>query len=144
MARRKRGIDEYYIHKAAHEIVNNSTTLQNDDHFVFAVTANSRWVVELHLNMISSAVADFKFDFSVPSGGYHGLTLDTSGTTFWNQAAASTITACAGSQTLAVLRGTIVIGSTAGNVQFRWAQNTAEATNTTVYADSILVAWRVK
>ena len=144
MARRKRGIDEHYIRKTPTETVSNSTALQNDDNFVFPIGTNQTWVVDIYLLMRSGATPDFKFDFVVPTGGsYVGTTIESAGITHFLDAGHA-ITSSAGEWIQPQLHVAVATGATAGNVQFRWAQNTAEVSNTEVGEDAVLVARRVK
>ena len=144
MARRKRGIDEHYIRKTPLETVNNSTTLQNDDNFVFPVGTYQTWIVDIYLLLRSGAVPDFKFDFVVPAGAsYVGTTIESAGITHWINAGHA-ITSSAGEWIQPQLHAAFATGATAGTVQFRWAQNTAEASNTEVGEDAVLVARRVR
>src|SRR5262245_12791739 len=54
--------------KTSDETVNNSTTLQNDDNLLLAVTANEIWQFKLCILYNSSTAADFKMAFTFPSG----------------------------------------------------------------------------
>ena len=56
------------IVKTADEVVNNSTTLQNDDHMFFPIDANERVAFLLHLTHVGGSTADLKVNFAGPSG----------------------------------------------------------------------------
>lgn len=141
----------FHVVKSADESVTGSTSLQNDDHLVFAVGANEIWVAEYFLTLISASVTpDFKLDFSVPSGAVggfaftrrdtaSGLTEETAGNfgspldmgidaanTYWPM----------------YVYLYIDTAGTAGNVQLRWAQNTSNANAMTMKAGSMLRATR--
>jgi hypothetical protein len=143
---------ETIVRKTADETVNNSITLQDDDQLLFAVEANSFYIFTLFVTYNSSTVADWKWNFSVPASTTGRRKSDV---------LASGATSCGGSTTLAsnvitqevnsiggtasdcenVITGQVATSGTAGNVTFRWAQNTAEVSNTIVRANSYLT-WR--
>lgn len=153
------GVSETVIRKAADETVNNSATLQNDDHLVLPVAANETWQFELWLLLSSSSgsAADWKFGWTVPA----------STTMFWGSPSANAATnqfvtvgvaatpvaltsesgtVTSGSDAVTngvILRGWIRVAGTAGNVQFQWAQNTATAVDNKVLKDSVLIARRI-
>jgi hypothetical protein len=150
-----RGVDRF-VRKTSDEIVNNSATLQNDDQLVIAVSANSRYRLELMLICSSSTTADIKGGWTGPSGAtltwgtfapHRAQTTITSASTSVNLLAIGGVADMAGfgtsSNALYVLRGVLNVSSTAGNLQFQWAQSTADATNTTVRANSVLSVRRL-
>ena len=56
------------VRKTADETVNNSTTLQNDDHLQLALAANDIYLVELFLLQQSPSLnSDFKCGWSYPA-----------------------------------------------------------------------------
>lgn len=135
------------VRKTANETVNNSANLQNDDELKFAIAANEVWDVYLKVFYTSSAVADFRAGVVGPAGCVINGVLhkfDLAGTFLMagvgldNYNAQGTV---AGRWTS--IHFTIRNGGTPGNLQFRWAQNTAEATNTIVYANSYVIAQKV-
>lgn len=145
-----RGIDRA-VRKTSDETVNNSSTLQNDDALVIAVSASSRYRVELMLICSSSTTADIKGSWTGPSGAtmtwgtfapHRAQTNINSATISVNSFAIGGVADMAGfgtsSPALYVLRGLLTVSTTAGNLQFQWAQSTAEATNTVVRANSVL------
>lgn len=133
---------ERYV-KGATETVNNSTTLQDDDDFAFAIGANEIVPFHMWIRGDSNATADFKWAFSVPSGG-GGVVLQTA---YGGAGVGSSITPFAissgtGIQTNAgfyiYFTGFAQAAATPGTVQFQWAQNTLDASDTTVQAGSWL------
>jgi hypothetical protein len=146
------------VPKTATETVNNSATLQDDDELAVTVDTGTVCKVELWL-MLSAAgtAADWKFAWSVPSGGeiYWGPISAQAGDSGWvrNQAATtpggllvSTDSLPAGSMNGrhgVMLAGIYVGGGTAGDLQFQWAQNTADASDSKVLANSVLIAQKV-
>jgi hypothetical protein len=137
MTRRKRAIDEHYVRKASDETVSNSTTVQSDDEILFPVGVNETWIFTIFLLYSTSGVADFKHQFSVPSGtaGRHE--------TIGGEAAIASPLTTGGGASSRSITGVIRSGSTAGNITLQWAQNTAEVSDTKVLADSVLTAHRV-
>jgi len=133
--------------------VNNSTTLVNDDHLVAVLAASETIFFLAHIYHVGNGTADFKFSFTVPSGAtvlwnaVGGLSysdadafeirtpISVSGTGFG-------IGASTGNRTVTVL-GLVRNSTTAGNLQFQFAQNTATVVDTKTLTDSFLMAWRV-
>lgn len=144
------------IRKTADETVNNSAALQNDDHLVLPVLASEVWAFDLTLLLTSgNTIPDWQFAWTVPAGAtmqWGGVS--SSGTANqWVTAgvAASPISLTSESGVIlsgsaasgvsgVFFRGVIVVSSTAGNVQFQWAQNTAHASDSKVLANSHMVA----
>jgi len=132
------------ITKSADEIVNNSATLQNDDHLVVAVKANEDMTLRVCLVCkTASATPNLKIAFTVPTGGA------IKGKTFVENSATPTDVADLTSTQVLALPGTGRIcyilakytgGANAGSVQLQWAQNTATVEDTTVEAESYLLA----
>lgn len=139
--------DVIHIVKAANEDVNNSSTLQNDDDFSFAVLANEVWSLHMAIQATFRLTSDFKFDWSVPSGAamrissrlYRADTLEDAiiGDIGDHPFVLGTTT-----EYLLVINGVIVIGGTAGTAQFQWAQRTAAIENTTLRRESYMIARR--
>ena len=142
------------IRKLGNETINNSSTLQNDDHLVAAVEANKSYAFLLSVAFAPLAASDFKMDFAIPSGASGTKILNA----FWTDGSVSA-TWSTGHTALAtdvplllssgtplaafIMSGIVVVDSTAGNLQFRWAQNSAASEDTTVKQDSFLLIWEV-
>ena len=146
-----------YFRKTADETVNNSTTLQNDDHLVFPLFSNG--VYDFECRLITSATSttpDFQAQFSVPSGATMNWGSDMFGhTTAANQVYywAPTITTATpnvlftqtgnpfwGSNngtTGSIFSGQIYTSSTAGNVTLQWAQGVANASDSKFLTNSL-------
>jgi len=141
-----------YIIKSANETVNNSTTLQNDNDFSFAIAANEKWLVELFLAITSvSANSDFKFNFTLPASCTirFGVGSNSAITGTWG--AGATSVSPTGLSTSAnvsagsfngtwglIVVATIINAGTAGTVQYQWAQDTAVAEDTILLANSVM------
>ena len=143
------GLHTALIVKAADETVNNSETLIDDAELKLAVAANEVWAFILLPITYSSVAAAVKAQFTVPSGavleGYYwgnrsdaafdGSSLEAEGAFTMFGASDNYIFSC--------VLGVIINGSTAGNVQFQWAQNTAEESDTKVLKNSCILAWKL-
>lgn len=130
--------------KSADQTLNqSSTTLQNVTEMVFAVGANEVWVFDFFILINSGSTPDFKYGFDLPSGGavykiYNWGNLQT----FTSIPSANTLTTTGIDQYYRM--NLLYIGSsTAGNVQFQAAQNTADASDTKVLANSFIIAHRL-
>lgn len=143
-------LDTQNLRKAADETVNNSTALQNDDHFLFAAEAGKTYVGEFFLifTTVNSAI-DCKIGFSFPAGTMsYGLTaMDPavaagvigSGNYGAFSAAVSGVSAIAGGVASAetIVRVSFTYACTTdGTVRLMWAQNTLTASNLTMKAGS--------
>ena len=123
------------IRKTAEESVNNSTTLQNDDHLLAAIAASATRIVRFVINVAEgNTAADIKVALVVPSGASvmeYAVTFQSQ--TVMEDGGASLLsgmplTYWAASATQLLTFDVIVINSTAaGNIQLQWAQNTAHA-----------------
>ena len=131
------------IVKAADETVNNSTTLQDDDHLLFAVAANEKWQFEGVLMFEGPTTADMKFAFSGPAasvGAWAGLQLEgTAQTDIGAELGTAQVLAFANSARQHVrFWGSIANGANAGNLKLEWAQDTATVADTTMHAGSYI------
>jgi len=138
--------------KPSSQAVTSSTTLVNDTALVLAVAANSTYLVHGVIEYNGANGGDIKWTFTIPAGasGFFGATYTaaTSGNFAGGAAFAWTDTTPSqgnGTGTPMDIRitGILVIAGTAGNLQFRWAQNTSNATATTVMPNSALLAYRI-
>lgn len=130
--------------KTANETVNNSATLQNDDHLVVAVAANATYDFTMVLHYTSGTTPDLKIGWTVPSGttmawtaAYYDPSLSLGMTSNLTQ---TTVLALGGStfNQSTYIHGVIITSSTAGNVQLQWAQNSATGSDTIIYAGSYI------
>lgn len=146
------------VRKTSDEIVNNSSTLQNDNELLVAVSASTVYLVELTLLLnAANATADFKFGFTGPaSATFSWGVLATEAPGTFSSFIGSSLTPLAmrtisdsitvGSNTgntALVLRGILVVAGTAGNLQMQWAQGTANASDSKVLTNSIIIARQI-
>lgn len=138
--------------KGADEIVNNSTTLQNDDDLFIALGANETWkffAFLLYENNSSGGADDLKVGWTVPSGAtirWMPQGLNATNTFYSDHDAYSGGTAAFGTSTIeriALMHGFVFTSTTAGNLQLQWAQGVASATDLRVQRGSFLEAKRI-
>lgn len=147
------------VYKSADESVSNST-LQDDDHLLFAIGANERWVVQYHLFVTNAAnTGDLKMDVTAPAAadvvryGNLGLALGATAVEATGRAqaradagslAAGIVASGTAAENYVLMAAYVDNGANAGNVTLRWAQQTTDGTNATVVkAGSYLVAFKV-
>lgn len=133
----------------------SSTALQSVTALVAAVPAAGTFAFRGIIYYSSSSTADIKFAFLLPAAGtivWNGPgvvpggtgTGDTTGST---SVASDSSLSYAGNGLGVIMacqiEGTYVAGGTAGNLQFRAAQNTSEATQSIIHAQSRLEIWRI-
>lgn len=138
--------------------VNNSTTFVADAVLTVAVDANATYKVECFIVYDGSVAGDLKIGWNYPSGttGTLGTIGLYAGSTALGNGTAAPIGFAddissgrnigglgVGSTLFAQVVGYIVTSSTAGNLQLKYAQVNADATNLTVQAGSTLVVTRV-
>lgn len=136
------------IVKSADEIVNNSTTFQDDDEITFTPTINKTYFWMMILLFISNTTADFKLQFTVPTGATMTapnpaaiIFRTTTPTTFADDLTVTTTIAASNSNASLGFYGRLIMGSTAGDVTLQWAQATATVLDTKVLKGSILLVW---
>lgn len=141
-----------WIYKTADETVNNSSTLQNDDHILLAVAANEIWAFELFLMYDGTQPGDYGLTiaFSVPTGATGFYTVISYSYIVAGRdvvTATSLITPCSylsqSGDGGIVVKGAIINSSNAGNLQLQWAQTVAAVVNTTVKKGSYLTAHKL-
>jgi hypothetical protein len=131
------------VRKAASESVSSSTVLQNDDSLKLSLAANTTYIIDGVLFASStSATPDVVIAFYGQTGSTIsiGYTNDVNEMVLSSAATSSRITLPANTPTSVHLHGTIVTGSTSGDLQLKWAQATANANPTTIMAGSYLRA----
>lgn len=138
-------------------IVSN-TALQADAVLTVAMPTTGRFHFDITLFYDSSTTADFKTTLVFPAGAACRWGVCGPATTiaagvgdgvFSTVSASGTTVALGGSGNgaasvlMATIRGQILMGGTAGNLQVQYAQNTSDPTNTFCRADSRMAVWRV-
>lgn len=142
--------------KTSTESVAGSTTPQADDELLFAVGANETWTwtALIWYDNAGSATPDILYEWTGPTGSTvrwadNAVTsadaLPTVATAYIQRVGGEDAGHGA-STTIRPIRveGSIINGSTAGNLNFNWAQNSSDAGNATrVLTGSYIVAHRV-
>jgi hypothetical protein len=130
------------------QVVNNSTTLVNDDQLFVPVQSTARYLLNGYLLWDSGTTADIKFSWTGPAGLqmpiWSILAIDAAGAgpSFATALTAATVVSRGGSGigtfVHAWLKGVVILGANAGNLQLQWAQAGLEAVNTRIKANSFL------
>lgn len=124
------------IPKQVTEAVNNTAVLQDDDELTYTLADDSIYDWDLWLMILSSATADMRICMQVPAGVTNTIYFDadnnlrTYGTNHF--------ISCTGSEQVYYCRGHLKVVGAGGTFKLQWAQQVAEASNTTVYAGSNL------
>lgn len=141
-------MEALYAYKSSDQSVTSSTTLVSDNALFLPVAANATYDFFCYLNYTggTQGASDIKVQWTVPAGAtlrFQPVGIGTGGGMgFGNtdSAASSVALGTQGSGTLcgATMLGTLIMSSTAGTLQLEWAQNSSNATATTVKAQSLL------
>jgi len=144
--------------KTGDQTKNASTTYTNDTELQIALPANSTWMLDGLLIYSSSATADAKVDLSVPASATYYLAtngLDPAGTTAAGSIDRGVVTNGDGgggmsgrgvgttTKNAAMIRATVIVAGTAGNLNIQWAQRTSDATNTVLFRGSWIRMTRI-
>jgi hypothetical protein len=138
--------------KTADQSVTSSTTLVNDSELSLTPGTSATYFFNVYINFEGANGAGFlKFGWGVPTGAllrYQAVFQGTGGSAVVQNTNTATDTPAANTQGAGVLcglsmHGTLIMGSTSGVVQFKWAQNASSATATTVHAQSVFALQRV-
>ncbi len=117
--------------------VNNSTALV--DGLTVAVSANRSYAFRALLHVNSGVTPGYKIGFTVPAsatGGY--VTADAAAGVSTTDIAATTTGTGSVTSRIMDVRGFVTVGATAGNLVLRFAQNTADPTDSKLLAGSYL------
>jgi hypothetical protein len=147
-----------YVLKTADESVTSSTTLQNDDHLLYAIPAIGTYAFDLYLWALSAANAagDIAVAFSFPAGTLHfqgqgpdpALASGSVQTGEWK----ANLSATSGTTVISYGLSTNLVGihvhgllaaTATGTLQTMWAQVASNASASTVKAGSHLIVRQV-
>lgn len=131
-----------------------TTTLQNDNDLILPLAANSSYELDGYLFATGAAIgtADIKLGLTVPAGTtYHFTTQGYAaavGTPVPDMSAARSSGTAAmgvngGSSSPVIIKGQVTTSSTSGNLTLQWAENTGNASGTSVLAGSWLKVRRI-
>lgn len=133
---------------ADHTLDQSSTTLQNVTNLKYAIGANEVWAFILIMFLDGSATPDFKYGFTMPSGGNVECVASNRDAGNTSQNISYSITQGSGALTIRLIgapflnnhtRGIIINGGTAGDFQLQAAQNSSDASDVKVKANSYIL-----
>jgi|SRR5690348_3522390 hypothetical protein len=132
-----------YAIKPIDEFVNNSATLQDDDDLAIILEPSTIYHVEFCGVYDTQATPGFKTIFVGPSGITGLIQGCASGLTAFNGVNVTTQLnwGGGGTQRQFITSMRLVVSTTGGTFKVQWAQQNANATNTTLRAGTFLRAW---
>lgn len=147
-------IQQQHVVKPSNESIASSTTLQNDDHLLLPVSANTMYFIQGMFIISGAESADMLFQWSVPSGATFNWVSDTLGSGSTTSATGQVSRTSQGNTnqpafgliasliTVVPIKGFLVVGSTGGVLRAKWCQNSSSGTATIMRAGSYLMARR--
>lgn len=163
-------LDKYLVQqvsaiKEADESVISSISVQDDNELVVPLLANSRYFVEFFIIYTAIEAADLRIGWSVPTGasmdwthsglagghptgGTDNSAIGRSSRTHLTESEEGWVGGAqdSGSNVINCTvpgEGHVETGGFDGNLQFRWAQWTSNATASIVYANSLIIAQKL-
>jgi len=129
--------------KSADEIVNNSSVIQDDDELLFTPTINTTYGFLIVILYASNATPDIKFGWSVPAGAtMEWINSGQQSQPTTDETATPNVGGTgATAHRMMIYRGRMIMAGTAGDINFQWAQNVANASDTTVFEGSYFLVW---
>jgi len=120
-----------------------------DDELLLAVGANEAWIIQLGILYTTGATPDFKWGFDIPAGANVGrinINIDDVSTVTEIDGGTLKPTGITaegdGSVRGLVIWAPLQVAGTSGNFVFQWSQFISDASDTTVEAESFLIAWK--
>jgi hypothetical protein len=137
--------------KPADQSVTSSTVLVNDNALVLPVVASATYLFECVIMFEAASGGDLKCQWTVPAGAtlagevlFRNLTpADTVHGALQASGLVQSAGSGAGTDLALAVNGSLVMSSTAGSVQFQFAQNTSNGTATIVHAGSTICLRRI-
>jgi hypothetical protein len=134
------------VKKTADETRNSDATITADDTLAFAMAANTSYLIRGRVLFSTAATPDYQYDWNAPSGASIRIavsTLNAGGVNALGGADTALATARTSVGNLAGdgwvdFEGLVSNGDNAGDLEFRWAQNTSDAGDTTVRSGSYI------
>lgn len=128
--------------KKADQIINDENTPTNDTELFVPLKPNRSYCFQLQFFASVKPASDFRFGFTIPSGasGVKGneFSHPPDDQTTEDIVDIQNVT-CSDITAFWVISGTVTTGSTAGNLQFTWAQSTSVVEDTKVLKGSMLM-----
>lgn len=144
------GVAPLAAYKGASQSVTNSATLVNDTDLFLPLAASAfYYFTGMFTYTAAAGNGDLQAAFTVPSGTtiqWTAIHYDVTGAFGMNIATASgqVLVFYGGSPVGALFQGSIITGTTAGNLQLKWAQRTANSSTPTVLqAGSAIIGWQI-
>jgi hypothetical protein len=140
-----------FVRKTSDETIASNATLQNDDVLLAAVVASAVYEFRLRAVINSGTTPDFKMGWTFPSGLtmtydlFEGETAGTAANVIQGPYVQTDVPpiSTTGNDQPWIAHGLVIVSSTAGTLQWQWAQNTSTASNTIVRAGSYLLLRRL-
>jgi len=134
--------------KKVDETVNNSTVLQDDDELFSTLAINKTYFFQLIMLYNAGVVPEIKYAFTVPAGATIEILDDDRWDSGGNRplkdgTVATPIGADGINEAMAVF-GRVIMGGTAGDLTFQFAQVVSSGADTTVLQGSALIVWEEK
>jgi hypothetical protein len=150
-------IQQHHVIKPADQSLASSTVPVNDLHLILPLLVNTTYWLEIFLRYDTIQAADLSITWAVPAGtnlywthGGLGLSAPDALHTISRSALETTSIGLpggaavgAGTTTIVIGEGLVVSGGTPGNLQFKWAQNTSNATASKMQVGSSLIIQRL-
>jgi len=135
-----------HIVKKVDEVIQSDTTLSDDTELFFTPTINKNYNINLYLYFASEGNADMTIAVTIPTGAQAEVlnqTWDAVNARFTRDWTTSDDIGGGGSAQIRTteMHGRLIMGGTAGDFNFQWAQQVSQATDTTVFAGSALIVW---
>lgn len=145
--------------KSADESVTNSSTMQDDDHLQWPVTAGQIWEVRgIAYFTSSSSSPNFKFQFEMPGGagddldvffktyriGTTGGGIERAGQLTSPSTSSGVCNITGGVDYVLEVNGVFQVGASSGDIIFQWAQNSSNGTATIVKDNSYFFITRIQ
>lgn len=134
------------VRKTGDDTISSDDSLNNDDELLLPLLANEVVKFEAFIIYNSGTTPDIKFAFTVPAAAT--IVWAVTNARYSPTAADEPVTVAASGTSLGfsgnaadvavLITGTVVNGANAGNLQLQWAQQTSDASNTTVKTNSWL------
>lgn len=137
--------------KTSDEGVNNSSTLQDDNDLQWALQASLVYTIDIYVAYNTNSTADIKFGWTVPAsstlrwsfvGVDTALALKASSSSILNGTSVEAFGGD-GTERYVQIHGVISTSTTAASLVLRWAQNTANVSDTFVRNGSWGIVRRV-
>lgn len=133
---------QLFSRKASDQTLNNTVTMTSCTSMTVAVLATEVVEFEFVVHLISPVAADIVFDVTVPAAatsivyGYVGTNVGNLTPGGGSASGDDIVMGTTGVRETALVRGLLVNGANAGNIQLRFTQNAATVGDTIVYANS--------